>query len=113
MALLPRVGPPAPEGEPALEAAQLGSEGDQVGRHDLPAGGLLDAVGNRRLGGPDQAPLEMPELLIDLCPVAGVFWVGGIRILALEQAIRVDLGIGGPLFLRVLLADDCSLGRPR
>ncbi|MEO6796223.1 MAG: hypothetical protein ABI401_06825 [Candidatus Dormibacter sp.] len=55
----------------------------------------------------------MPELLIDLCPVAGVFWVGGIRILALEQAIRVDLGIGGPLFLRVLLADDCSLGRPR
>jgi len=45
--------------------------------------------------------------------VARVLGVRGLRILALEQAIRVDLGIGGPLFLRVLLADDSSLGRER
>jgi hypothetical protein len=42
----------------------------------------------------------------------GVIEFGGIRILPIEQSLRIDLCLGGTPFLPILKADSCSLDAP-
>lgn len=41
--------------------------------------------------------------------MTGVIELGGIRILPIEQSVRIDLCLGGTPFLPILKADRCSL----
>jgi hypothetical protein len=88
-----------------IEPAQFGAKRDQVRGRDLAAGGLLQGLRNRGFGRRDHALLERLELPVDGGPVPGVFHVSRIGILAVQQAVGIDLGVSGPNLSRILVGD--------